>query len=147
MRSKILPRRKHIFPHHSTDKTSLTTLSEKIAVYNNKSNYIRTATKYMFFANSGAITTLLLLYFGVKEYILPIIFFSVGIAYSIAIPIFLYFTTDIESVFYQNKKIINKKIKMKRTLYYVVRGSLIYFPIFVFIIGLIIMFWTYISKI
>lgn len=66
--------------------------TERISIYNNKVMYLRDAIKYMVYANGGAITGVLIK-FDINKFYLPLAVFSFGVAYSLMIPIFMYFNT------------------------------------------------------
>ncbi|WP_300881509.1 hypothetical protein [uncultured Desulfovibrio sp.] len=116
--------------------------NERIAIYNSNTVFLRDSIKYMFYANAGAITGVLIK-LDIQTYKFPIFIFAFGIAYTLIIPIFMFSHT---------KYIISKSFKNKRSPFdsksypyfdmamRIIIMILVYVPILFFVYGLIATF-------
>lgn len=108
-----------------------------IAIHNSSVEYSKLAIQYMFIANGGAITTVLLK-LPIEDYFIPIIFFCTGVAYATLIPIVMYFRCK-EVIF---KKTNEKDNVIKKyhgnLLYRLFICTLMYMPILIFLYGIIL---------
>lgn len=136
-----IPRPSHKKSRNSVaNENTFTCSNERIAVYNSNTEFLRDSIKYMFYANAGAITGVLIK-LDIQTYLFPIFIFAFGIAYTLIIPIFMFSNT---------KYIISKSFKNKYSpfdskLYpyfdifmRIIIMILVYVPILIFIYGLIV---------
>ncbi len=123
---------------------------ERVAMYNSKLEFLKESIKYMFLANGGAITTLLLK-FDVDKFIIPLYIFTFGVLYTIFIPVFMYFKTK-NMLYLEPENKINNVIDIKHNKYTAiffrfVTLVIIYIPMLIFFYGIDATFRTHQGQI
>ena len=116
--------------------------NERIAIYNSNTDFLRDSIKYMFYANAGAITGVLIK-LDIQTYQFPIFIFAFGIAYTLIIPIFMFSHTKyMISRSFKNKRspFDSKQYQYFDIVIRIIIMSLVYTPILFFVYGLIVTF-------
>lgn len=106
-----------------------------MAVHASAVEYSKISIQYMFLANGGAVTTLLLR-FEIKNYFIPIMLFSFGVAYSVLIPIVMYFRYKNELSNNKFRNVNNIVSIHKSTSYRFLMLCAMYLPMLFFIFGI-----------
>lgn len=115
-----------------------------IALHTSSVEYSKLAIQYMFLANGGAITTILLK-LSIELYFIPVMVFCIGVAYATLIPIIMYSRCKDVII----KKINNEDNVIKRyhgnLFYRLFICTLMYMPILIFFYGIILTFSIYVD--
>ena len=90
-----MKKRKRVFNMRKKIKTDNNTVpyentnSDVMAIHANAIDFAKVAIKYMFFANAGAITSVIFK-LNIINYIFPIILFGLGTIYTIFLSLYMY---------------------------------------------------------
>lgn len=107
-----------------------------IAIHTNAIDFAKTSIKYMFFANAGAITSVIFK-LNISDYVLPITIFGLGTIYTILSCIYMHYrcVDSIRSFLNKNKNPI--LFWYKSLQYNILCCTFIYIPAVLFFAGVI----------